>query len=303
MDCTLVVMAAGMGSRFGGLKQIEPIGLNGESIADYSIYDAKTAGFTKVVFVIKREIDDIFREKVFERIAAHMDAECVYQEISAVPDGYGFTGRAKPWGTGHAILCCKKAVNGNFAVVNADDFYGKNAFVQLHSYLTDPKNPPEAPHYCMVGYKLDRTLTENGTVARGICDVDENGILQKIVECTKIRSDGDKIVNLNDDGSFLTLDPKSTASMNAWGFTGRVFEELNEGFLEFLNASQNNPKAEFYLSYAVGNMLEQKKCIVAALPCDEKWYGFTYKEDLETVKAAIRGMIKEGKYPTDLWNG
>ena len=298
---TLVVMAAGMGSRFGGLKQIESIGEYGESIADYSIFDARRAGFTKVVFVIKREIEEVFREKVFDRISKNIESEMVFQEIDDIPAGFDSSGRMKPWGTGHAIICCKKNIEGNFAVVNADDFYGYGAFLGLSGFLTDPENTPDTARYCMAGYRLDRTLTENGTVARGICVADENGYLTSVEELTKIKPLGDKIVNVNDDSSLTELDPGAISSMNAWGFTRRVFGELEEGFGEFLRDKKNDPKAEYYLSYAVGDMLFNKKAAVKVLPCEEKWYGFTYREDLGTVKNAIREMINDGKYPKNLW--
>jgi len=303
METTLVVMAAGMGSRFGGLKQVEPIGFHGESIADFSIYDARKVGFSKVVFVIKREIEEIFKEKVFNRIAKNIDAECVFQEIENIPAGFDYTNRTKPWGTGQAIICCRNAIKGNFAVVNADDFYGFGAFEQLQKFLTDPVNAPDTARYCMAGYKLGKTLTENGTVARGICIADDENYLTKIDEMTKIHPIGNKIVNDNEDSTYTELHPDAIASMNAWGFTRRVFAELEEGFAEFLTGIGGDPKAEYFLSYAVGEMLAKKSAAVKVLPCDERWYGFTYKEDLETVKDALRGMIDEGKYPENLWNG
>jgi len=303
METTLVVMAAGMGSRFGGLKQIEPVGFRGESIADYSIYDAKKAGFTKVVFVIKREIEDVFREKVYGRIAKQIDAEIAFQELSDIPAGFGYDGRTKPWGTGQAILCCKNAIIGNFSVVNADDFYGYGAFKQMRTFLSAPENAPDTARYCMAGYRLDMTLTENGTVARGICVADGDGCLTKIEELTKIRPMDGVIVNAEGDPPYRKLAPDAIASMNAWGFTRRVFDDLENGFVDFLRANKDDSKAEYYLSYAVGEMLKQKICAVKVLPCGERWYGFTYREDLATVKAALREMINEGKYPEDLWNG
>ena len=301
MDITLVVMAAGMGSRFGGLKQLEPVGLSGESIADFSVYDARKAGFNKVVFVIKKEIEEVFRESVFDRIANCMDAEYVFQEIEDIPKGFDPSNRVKPWGTGHAVICCRNTVKGNFTVLNADDFYGYKSFAHFYKFLADPNNHPDTFHYCMVGYELDKTLTENGTVARGLCAVDENGYLTGIDELIKIEPAGGKIINTYDDSTIRELQPKDIVSMNAWGFTQKIFDQLDEGFLDFLKNNLTNPKAEYYLPVAVGGILLKKTAKVKVLPCDEKWYGFTYKGDLDIVKAAIREMIKEGKYPENLW--
>ena len=301
MELSLVVMAAGMGSRFGGLKQIEPVGMHGESIADFSVYDAKRAGFSKVVFVIKREIEEVFREKVFGKIAKHMDAACVFQEIDDIPAEFGPISREKPWGTGQAILCCRDEVKGSFAVINADDFYGSRSYRQLHDFLADPKNGPETAHYCMVGYELGKTLTEHGTVSRGLCTVDEQGYLTKVEELRKIKRDENGIHNANDDSTTTALKPGDTVSMNAWGFTPRVFDQLEEGFVHFLRGQRHDPKAEYYMQLTISGMLAEKRATVEVLPSDEQWYGVTYKEDLEAVRLAVRGMIGEGRYPERLW--
>ncbi len=288
-DITLVVMAAGMGSRFGGLKQMEPIGPNGEAILDFSVYDAVDAGFTKVVFVIKHAIEEDFKKLVGKRIEKRVKVEYVFQETDVLPEGYTCPAdREKPWGTGHAILCCKGVVNEPFAVVNADDYYGKSAFKNIAEFLkTDPEN------YCMVGFRLSNTLTENGYVARGICET-ENGILKTVTERTKIAAD---CRFTEDDGATWTqVSPDTLVSMNLWGFNTDIFSYLEKGFKEFLDEKINVPKSEFYLPSVVSSLIEANEKNVQMLVAEDKWYGVTYKEDKETVISAIAEMVENGLY-------
>lgn len=273
---TLLIMAAGMGSRFGGLKQIEPIGPNGEIILDYSIYDAKTAGFDKAVFIITNRIEKEFREAVGKRAEKLIDVEYAFQEISK-PGGFTVPeGRIKPWGTAHAVLCAKDAVHTPFAVINADDFYGIDSFNQICRHLKNRKE------MCMVGYKLGNTLTENGTVARGICEV-ENGYLKSVTERTAI-----------DKNSGIPLD--KTVSMNMWGFDLRIFQSLESGFVRFLSSDIDKINGEYYLPSVVDDMIRNGKEKVKVLPTNERWYGVTYREDIVLVKQAINKFVNEGKY-------
>ena len=287
-DITLVVMAAGMGSRFGGLKQIEPIGPSGEVLLDYSVYDAVKSGFTKVVFVIKHAIEKDFKEMVGKRIAKRVKVEYVFQETDALPEGYTCPkDREKPWGTAHAILCCKDVVKEPFAVVNADDFYGRSAFKQMAEFLNGDNND-----YCMVGFRLANTLTENGYVSRGVCEI-ENGELKSVTERTKISD----CKYTEDDGITWTELPADTVvSMNLWGFRPDIFEYIEAGFKKFLDEKINVPKSEYYLPTVVSERIEKKEKAVKVLIAEEKWYGVTYKEDKEIVVKAITKMMNDGLY-------
>lgn len=287
MDATLVVMAAGMGSRFGGLKQMEPIGPGGEAILDFSVADAKRAGFNKVVFVIKHAIAEDFISIVGSRIEKMIDTEYVYQETDVLPKGFvSPEGRVKPWGTGHAILCCKDTVKTPFAVINADDFYGASAYLRVMEGLK--KN-----EYCMVGYKLSNTVTDNGYVSRGVCTVNQ-GKLASICETTKIWGD---CTAENADGSRTPLSPDTVVSMNLWGFTPDIFTYLEREFTEFLKKNADSEKAEFYLPSVVDTLISSGEKSVNVLVADEKWYGVTYKEDKQTVVDAVTALVKAGKYP------
>ncbi|MBP3627794.1 MAG: nucleotidyltransferase [Clostridia bacterium] len=287
-DITLVVMAAGMGSRFGGLKQIEPIGKNGEVILDFSVYDAVEAGFNKVVFVIKHEIEKDFKEIIEKRIAKKVKVEYAYQEIDKLPEGYmAPSDRTKPWGTAHAILCCKDIVKEPFAVINADDYYGKSAFKQIADFLMSNQDD-----YSMVGFRLQNTLTENGHVSRGVCEI-ENGILQSVTERTKIMD----CKYTEDDGkSWTALDPDTVVSMNLWGFTPDIFGYIEEGFKKFLDERINEPKSEYYLPSVVSSLIERNEKQVRVLIAEDKWYGVTYKEDKEKVVSAIVAKMDSGEY-------
>ncbi len=288
-DITLVVMAAGMGSRFGGLKQIEPVGKNGEAILDFSVYDAIKAGFTKVVFVIKHAIEKDFKEFVGARIEKKIKVEYVFQETDILPTGFTCPAeREKPWGTAHAILCCKDIVKEPFAVVNADDFYGRSAFEQIAEYLQN-----EEKNYCMVGFRLVNTLTENCYVSRGVCEIDNNSCLTKVTERTKIID----CKYTEDDGkTWEPLSPDTVVSMNLWGFMPDIFSHIEKGFKQFLNEKINVPKSEYYLPSVVSSLIESGEKSVDVLVAEDKWYGVTYKEDKQNVVDAIGAMIDAGLY-------
>ena len=287
-DITLVVMAAGMGSRFGGLKQIEPVGRNNEAILDFSVYDAVEAGFTKVVFVIKHAIEEDFISLVGKRIEKMVKVEYVFQETDVLPEGFVCPeDRVKPWGTAHAILCCKDVVKEPFAVVNADDFYGRSAFQKIDNFL---KN--ETEKYCMVGFRLVNTLTENGHVSRGVCEIKDN-LLASVTERTKIVD----CKYTEDDGkSWTPLSPDTVVSMNLWGFMPDIFGHIENGFKEFLKQNINVPKSEYYLPSVVSSLIETGEKQVEVLVAEDKWYGVTYKEDKQNVVDAIGAMIDAGLY-------
>ncbi len=298
----LVIMAAGMGSRYGGLKQIDPVDSQGHIIMDFSIYDALAAGFEKVVFIIKQENEQAFKESIGNRISAKIQVEYVYQELSRLPEGFETPeGRKKPFGTGHAILCCKDVLDGPFAVINADDYYGKHAYQAIYDYLVS-HGDDEKYRYAMVGYALKNTLTENGHVARGLCRTDAEGFLKEIEERTHIEKRGESTAFTEDDGKTWTeVSVDSTVSMNMWGFSKSILEELETGFVEFLrNELPKNPlKAEYFLPTAVGKLLQEDKASVQVLTSEDKWYGVTYKEDKQMVVEAIAGLKKQGLYPEE----
>lgn len=300
----LVVMAAGMGSRYGGLKQMDPMDDVGHVILDFSVYDAMLAGFEKVVFIIKKENEAVFKECVGDRIAKRMQVEYAYQELTALPDGFEIPeGRQKPFGTGHAVLCSKDKVDGPFAVINADDFYGRHAFEMIYKYLSEPKEDGKY-HYVMVGYIMENTLTENGHVARGVCKIDEAGHLVEIHERTRIEKRGSETAYTEDDGAtWVTIPKGSIASMNMWGFEENLMGELEKRFPVFLqeNLSKNPLKCEFFLPSAVSQLMEEGKADVAVLKSEDRWYGVTYKEDKETVMQAIADFKANGIYPKYLW--
>lgn len=289
-NATLVVMAAGMGSRFGGLKQMEPISADGRVLLDFSVYDAKKAGFTKIVFVIKEAIAEDFINIVGKRIEKMIDVEYVYQELYKLPEGFTCPEtREKPWGTAHAILCCKDAVNEPFAVVNADDYYGRGAFEKIYNELVNNDND-----YCMAGFRLKNTLTENGTVARGVCIVKDDDCLESVTERTKINNE---CQFTEDDGATWTqLAPDTLVSMNLWGFRPDLFDYIEKGFTEFLKDNINEPKKEYYLPLIVTDLIESGTKKVKVLAAEDKWYGVTYKEDKPGVVAAIEDMISKGYY-------
>ena len=301
---TLIIMAAGMGSRYGGLKQVDRITDTGEIILDFSLYDAMMAGFERVVFVIKEEHRELFRELVDERAGRYMQVEYAYQKLDDIPEGFEIPeGREKPWGTGHAVLACRHLINGPFAVINADDYYGAGGFSDIYEYLTGNRDG-EKYSYCMVGYKLENTVTENGHVARGVCDIDENGYLKQVTERTKIMRKEQGISYTEDDGrTWVKLPDDTVVSMNFWGFSHSMMEELKKGMPEFLDtALKNNPiKGEYYLPAAADRLIREGKATVKVLTSHDKWYGVTYKQDREDVKNALESMKDKGFYPEKLW--
>lgn len=300
----LVIMAAGMGSRYGGLKQIDPIDEHGDKIIDFSIFDAAEAGFEKVVFIIKKAIEKEFKEEIGDRISKHVQVEYVYQELDILPEGYKIPeGREKPWGTGHAILCCQGVVNGPFAVINADDYYGKTAFKSIYDQLS-AVGDDDKYQYTMVGYQLYNTLTDNGHVARGVCSTDENSMLTDIHERTRIEKHGERAEYTEDGGETWTYLPEDTiVSMNMWGFTASMLKELAERFAAFLDkeAAGNPLKCEYFLPFVVDELLKEDKAEVTVLKSVDRWYGVTYKEDKETVVKAIQDLKNQGLYPGKLW--
>lgn len=297
----LVVMAAGMGSRYGGLKQIDPIDREGHIIMDFSIYDAAEAGFEKVVFIIKKENEADFRAAIGDRVSRQMEVEYVFQDLHNLPAGYQVPeGRVKPWGTGHAVLSCIDVIDGPFAVINADDYYGRNAFRMAYDYLVNAEDSGEVYRYMMVGYKLENTLTENGHVARGVCVTDENDYLIGINERTHIEKRGDKTAYTEDDGAtWVEIPEGSTVSMNMWGFSAGMLKELQARFAKFLdeNLEKNPLKCEYFLPFVVDELLEEKKAAVKVMKSMDRWYGVTYKEDKPVVMAAIQRMKDGGLYP------
>lgn len=300
MTPTLVIMAAGMGSRFGGLKQIAPVDDQGHIIIDFSLFDAWRAGFRDIVFIIKPELDEAFREAIGNRMERYFHVSYVYQTPDKLPEGYAVPeGRAKPWGTGHAIACCKDVVDGPFAVINADDFYGPTAFSTIYNFLRDNK---QENHYAMVGYRLRNTVTEHGSVARGVCSV-EQGLLTDITERTKIYKRGEDAAYTEDGETFVDLPGDTIVSMNLWGFTAHMLDELWARMPAFLdeNLPQNPLKCEYFLPSVVDAQLKSGTATVQVLPCEEVWYGVTYREDLESVRAAIADMKKNGIYEEALW--
>ena len=300
MKPTLLILAAGMGSRFGGLKQVEPVGPNGEAIIDYSIYDAMRAGFGKVVFIIRESFADAFKEKFDAKLKGKIDVEYVFQELDMLPEGFTLPeGREKPWGTAHAILCAKDAVNEPFCALNADDFYGFNAYKSMAKFLTESKNPNE---YSMVGYKLNDTLSEFGSVSRGICGEDKNNNLIKIVETLKIVKRGNEIISIENDDSETSLTGNEIASMNNWGFKPSVFEHLEKRFTQFLKTEIDKPKSEMYIPSVVFDLIDDKVATVKVLEANSPWFGVTYKEDKPFVIEKINMLIASGEYPDKLWD-
>lgn len=301
---TLVIMAAGIGSRFGGgIKQLEPVGPNGEIIMDYSIFDAMAAGFDKVVFVIRKDLEKDFKEVIGDRIEKVVNVAYAYQEVDDIPKPYKerFKDRTKPWGTGQAILCCKDVVDAPFLVINADDYYGKEAFTEAYAYLTGEEGDTEKMQMSMVSFVLKNTLSDNGGVTRGVCQVDEAGMLSHIVETQNIeKCDGGAVVR--GENKTTAIDVEFPVSMNMWGLKPSFFEVLECGFETFLSKVQESDlKAEYLLPTIIGNLLTEGKVDVKVLKSNDKWFGVTYKEDKEEVVAAVRGLVDAGIYPEKLF--
>ena len=300
----LVIMAAGMGSRYGGLKQIDPVDKEGHIIIDFSIYDAIRAGFEKVVFIIKKENEADFKASIGDHMEKQIEVEYVYQDLHNLPEGYEVPeGRVKPFGTGHAILSCMDAIDGPFAVINADDYYGRHAYEMIYQYLCENQDD-EKYRYAMVGYILENTLTENGHVARGVCETDEYHHLVGIHERTHIEKHGEETQYTEDEGkTWVTIPQGSTVSMNMWGFTNSILQELKARFPLFLdeNLEKNPLKCEYFLPSVVGELLNEGKATVKVLKSQDRWYGVTYKEDKEFVVRAIQNLKDQGLYPQKLW--
>lgn len=299
---TLVIMAAGMGSRFGGLKQIEPIDENGNFIIDYSIYDAIKVGFTKVVFIIKKENYEIFRETVGKRVEKYIKVEYAFQELDKLPSGYGVpVGRVKPWGTGHAILCSKDLVKENFAIINSDDFYGRDAFRVIAEFLKNVKNDEGVQTYAMAGYMVKNTLTENGSVKRGICSV-KDGYLTKLIESKIERVDGVLEALPLDGGDKYIVSDDDTVSMNMFGFTPQIFDYLEKRFPEFLDEHKDNiNECEYLIPTLVFEEIEKGLARVKVLKTDAVWQGITYREDKDKVVSEIKALVDKGEYPQGVW--
>lgn len=302
IETTLVVMAAGLGSRFGGIKQLEPVGPSGEIIMDYSVYDARKAGFNKVVFIIRKDIEEDFKKIIGNRISKMIDTEYVIQDVNNLPEGFKLPeGRTKPWGTGHAILSCKNVVKNPFVVVNADDYYGKEAFVKVHDYLVNPDKTDKKYNFCMAGFRLGNTLSENGTVTRGICDVDENNMLLDVNETFEIQRDHDEAKAVR-DGKQLRISLEQPASMNMWGFTADFIDELDKRFTPFLSGiSGNEMKAEYLLPSIVDELIKEGSAQVKVLDTNDKWFGVTYQEDKYMVQSSLKKLVEQGVYPEALY--
>lgn len=303
----LVVMAAGMGSRYGGLKQMDPVTPQGEILLDFSLYDAMMAGFDDVVFIIRKEHRAAFEDLLKNRAGKHLNIHYAYQELDDIPSGCKVPdGRTKPWGTCHAVMSARNIIRGSFAVINADDYYGPSAFLQIHEFLTSlPKSESIPESFAMVGYRLPNTLSESGHVARGVCRIDKDGFLTDIVERTKIQriSSGEIAYEDEDSSQWTPLSEDTLVSMNFWGFTQGFMKEMIKGFPAFLENAQNeNPlKAEYFLPYVVDKMITNGDAKVKILPSQDKWYGMTYHEDKASVTAALQSMKDKGLYPEVLW--
>ena len=301
MKTALVIMAAGIGSRFGkGIKQLEPLGPSGELIMDYSIHDALEAGFNKVVFIIRKEMEDYFREVIGDRVSRFTPVEYAFQELDNLPIGFQKGERTKPWGTGQAVLACKGIVNEPFVVINADDYYGKEAFKKIYDFLHTEREKNTPFDFCMAGFKLKNTLSDNGGVTRGLCETDGCGLLSKVNETKNIEKvDGKPAIN--EDGAYRFISEETLCSMNMWGITPDFFSYLEKGFVEFLSSlSADDVKTEYLLPIIVDNMLKENEVTVTVLDTDDKWFGVTYQEDKDAVKAALKDLVKQGVYPENI---
>lgn len=289
-----------MGSRYGGLKQLDPMGPSGETLLDYSVFDAVRAGFDRVVFIIRRDIEAEFREKIGARYEGKITVDYVFQQLDALPKGFTVPeGRQKPWGTAHAIWCARQALHGSFAAINADDFYGARSYEIIGKFLKSI--PSDTSRFAMAGYRLSNTLSEHGSVARGVCEVDSAGRLIHIVECTSIEGDSEGIRQKEADGSVRTFTGEESVSMNFWGLTPAVFPLLEKQLITFLQEKSGDPKAECYIPMAIGEMVTRKEATLDVLPTDAEWFGVTYREDKPIVMESLARLHAAGTYPTPLW--
>lgn len=302
MQPALLILAAGVGSRYGGLKQLDRIGPNGETLLDYSIYDAVQSGFGKVVFIIKESIEDGFKEMFINRLRDHVEVDYVFQEIWMVPEGILVPDeRQKPWGTGHAVMMADGRIDTPFAVINSDDFYGRSAYKALADYYKD-WTPQRSDDYCMVGYQLKNTLSEFGSVSRGVCRTNAEGFLEDVVERTSIERTGQGIVYREGADQTVVLPEETLVSMNCWGFTPSFFGHLKKGFGTFIDRNYENLKSEFYIPSVVNQLVQSGKAGVKVLSCNEQWFGMTYPQDKPIVVDSIRKLVRKGEYPQKLWD-
>jgi len=303
MKPTLLLLAAGMGSRYGGLKQLDGLGPNGETIMDYSIYDAIKAGFGKIVFVIRKDFEKDFKEKILSKYEGHIPAELVFQSLDALPEGFAVPeGREKPWGTNHAVMMAKDVIKEPFCVINCDDFYNRDSFMVIGNFLSElPDNAKNA--YAMVGFRVGNTLSENGTVARGVCSTDENELLTTVVERTEIMRVDGKVCYKDEQGQWVAIADNTPVSMNMWGFTPDYFDYSEAYFKEFLSEEKNrtNLKAEFFIPLMVNKLVNDKTATVKVLDTTSKWFGVTYSADREGTVERIQSLINEGVYPAKLF--
>ena len=298
---TLLVLAAGMGSRYGGLKQLDAVGPNGETVIDYSVFDAIRAGFKKVVFIIREDFKKEFQSSIGNKFQSQIEVEYAYQKLEVLPPGYSLPqDREKPWGTGHAILSAKQVVNEPFAVINADDFYGKLAYQKIFQYLSTVSIDSSPSRFCMVGYPLINTLSEFGSVSRGICIVSDQNKLESVNELTSIQKIENEIVNEAEFQKRQVLSGDEVVSMNMWGFTPQLFSQLEKLFSEFLSENIDNLSSEFYIPFAVDNLIQSNIATVEVLETTEQWFGVTYKEDKSYVQSAVCNLIKSGEYPSKI---
>ena len=299
MKPTLVVLAAGMGSRYGGMKQVDPVGPSGEAILDYSVFDAIRGGFGKVVFVIRKDFETEFKERIGKKYEGLVAVDYCYQDLNDLPAPYAFPeGRTKPWGTAHATRAARHVVKEPFAVINADDFYGRDAMAKLGAYLSSVD--PTSLHFAMVGYRLDLTLSENGSVARGICDISADGMLRGVTEMTKLVRAGEVAENREGEAAPVRVPLDARVSMNCWGFTPQLFAELEARFVKFLAARGTEMKSEWYIPFVVDELIKEGKADCKVLPTDSSWFGVTYREDKPYVMAEIRKLVEQGEYPANL---
>lgn len=300
MKPTLFVLAAGMGSRYGGLKQLDGVGPNGETIMDYSIFDAVNAGFGKLVFVIRKSFEQDFRDKIVKKYEKKIPVELVFQEFDKLPEGFKPNPeRVKPWGTNHAVMMGKDVINEPFAVINADDFYGRESFKILADTLSELNNSEN--NYCMIGYRIGNTLSESGTVARGVCETDENGYLTGVVERTQVKRINGEVCFKDENDQWIAVEDNTPVSMNMWGFTPDYFKYSDDYFVKFLEDNQDNIKAEFFIPLLVNHLIVNKTVKVRVLDTPSKWFGVTYAEDRPDVVAKLKELSDNGTYPTPLW--